>query len=193
MNSAREQIIQTTCSLLERQGYHATGMNEIIQESGAPKGSLYYYFPAGKEELAEQAVAQTAQTVVERIRTNLVLYEDPAEAVQSFVHRIADNVEASQFSAGGPLTAVAMETATSNERLNLACRAAFGEIQGAFAEKLSASGFTRVLAGQLATFITAAIEGGVLLSRTAHSGDPLRSIADQLAAAINSARLPNHG
>jgi TetR/AcrR family transcriptional regulator, lmrAB and yxaGH operons repressor len=51
----RDQIIQTTCTLLESQGYHATGLNQILKESGAPKGSLYYYFPQGKEELAEEA------------------------------------------------------------------------------------------------------------------------------------------
>ena len=42
MSNAREQILQTTCVLLEKQGYHGTGLNEIIKESGSPKGSLYY-------------------------------------------------------------------------------------------------------------------------------------------------------
>jgi hypothetical protein len=48
MSTTRDQIIQAACTLLEKQGYPATGLNEIVRESGAPKGSLYYYFPDGK-------------------------------------------------------------------------------------------------------------------------------------------------
>lgn len=182
--TSREQILSTTCDLLERQGYHATGMNQIIQESGAPKGSLYYYFPEGKEELAEKAIQQTAAAVVERIRAHLDQVSSPAEAIPAFVRRIAESVEASGFRAGGPLTAIAMETANTNPRLNLACRAAFASIRQAFADKLLASGCDPERAGRLSTFITAAIEGGVLLSRTEHSGDPLRIVADQIALAL---------
>ena len=46
--SARARFIETMAQLLERQGYYGTGLNEIVQHSGAPKGSLYHYFPGGK-------------------------------------------------------------------------------------------------------------------------------------------------
>ena len=188
MTAARDQILQTTGSLLERQGYHATAMSEILQTSGAPKGSLYYYFPGGKEELAEAAIRESARAMTGHIRANLSLQPDPLDAIPNFVRRIADRVEAAEFSAGGPLTAVAMETAADGGRLNLACRAAFGEIEAVFAEKLSAAGGCPAdTANRLAVFITAAIDGGVLLSRTAHSGDPLRTVADLLELTLRSA------
>ena len=56
MTSTHDQIILVTCTLLEKQGYPATGLNEIVKESGAPKGSLYYYFPDGKEQIVSEAV-----------------------------------------------------------------------------------------------------------------------------------------
>lgn len=56
MNTTRDQIIETTCELLEAYGYHATGLNQILTKSGTPKGSLYYYFPEGKEELTSETL-----------------------------------------------------------------------------------------------------------------------------------------
>ncbi|HSM71441.1 MAG TPA: TetR/AcrR family transcriptional regulator [Anaerolineales bacterium] len=180
MSTAREQILQTTCNLLEKQGYHGTGLNEVIKESGSPKGSLYYYFPDGKEQIAAEAVIQSGNETAERIRAGLAERASASEAVYDFVLKIADNVELSGYAAGSPLTAVAMETATQSERINLACREAYGMLQAAFNEKLVASGFTQEKSDELATFIVASIEGGIILSRTTHSADPLRLVAEQL-------------
>ena len=69
--STRDQIIDTASALLERQGYAATGLNQIVRESGAPKGSLYHYFPGGKDEIAVESLQQGAQAVAERIREAL--------------------------------------------------------------------------------------------------------------------------
>ena len=103
-----------------------------------------------------------------------------AEAVRDFVIGVAQGVEVTNFQSGGPLTAIAMETVTTSARLNWACRAAFSQIQAAFAANLTAAGFPSDQADQLGIFITAAIEGGIILSRTDHSGDPLRLVAEQL-------------
>jgi TetR/AcrR family transcriptional regulator, lmrAB and yxaGH operons repressor len=181
MSNAREQILQTTCDLLEKQGYHGTGLNEIVKESGAPKGSLYYYFPEGKEQITAEAVIQSGRVVSERIRSGLQ-GSSAAKAIHDFILLIAENVERSGFAAGSPLTAVAMETATQSERINLACRDAYGMLQTAFKEKLLESGFSN--AEELATFIVASVEGGIILSRTSHSADPLRIVARQLKALL---------
>jgi TetR/AcrR family transcriptional repressor of lmrAB and yxaGH operons len=180
MSNAREQILQTTCALLEKQGYHGTGLNEIVKESGAPKGSLYYYFPDGKEQITTEAVLHSGEETAERIRMGLGQSSNASKAVYDFVLKVADNVELSGFAAGSPLTAVAMETATQSERINLACREAYGMLQSAFNEKLLECGFTKARSDELAIFIVASIEGGIILSRTHHTGGPLRLVAKHL-------------
>lgn len=186
MTSTRDQIIETTCNLMESQGFHGTGLNQIVKESGTPKGSLYYYFPAGKDEIAEASIQWAGRTVAERIRHGLAGSDDAADAIQQFVTTIAHYVEVSGFQSGGPLLTVAMETATTNERLNLACREAYTLLQSAFEEKLVACGYAESRTKDLATWITASIEGGVILSRTYHTGDPLRLIARQLAQMLRT-------
>ena len=73
MASTKERFIETTCQLMEDQGYHATALNQIIEESGAPKGSLYYYFPGGKEELAAEAIQHIGDVVNQRITMKIPL------------------------------------------------------------------------------------------------------------------------
>jgi TetR/AcrR family transcriptional repressor of lmrAB and yxaGH operons len=188
MANSREQILLTTCDLLENQGFHGTGLNEIVRESGAPKGSIYYYFPEGKEEIVAEAVRFAGQRTVARIRTHLSTIEDPAEAIKSFLETIAYHVEASGFRSGGPLTIVASESATTHERINQACQEAYTELREAFAAKFHAAGIEAAKAESLAWTVNAAIEGAIILSRTFHTGDPLREAAGQLACLIRQCR-----
>jgi TetR/AcrR family transcriptional repressor of lmrAB and yxaGH operons len=182
--TTREQIIAATCDLMEAQGFHATGLSEIIKASGAPRGSLYYYFPDGKEGLAAEAIARTGEALAGRITANLAAAPEIGAGLAAFTLQIAAAIERSGFNAGGPLTAVAMETATTSERLNLACREAYTRLKGAFAASLAGAGFAPGRAEELAEFITASIEGGIILCRTYHSGDPMRRIGAELERLI---------
>ena len=92
MSTKRDEIITATCRLLELQGYRATGINEIIRESGAPKGSLYHYFPEGKDELAAEAVAHSAAAIVANIAGVMDEHDDAAVAVTTFIRRLAGYV-----------------------------------------------------------------------------------------------------
>src|ERR1700684_2874733 len=59
----RQPIINTAVTLFRRQGYSRTGLNEIVDVSGAPKGSLYHYFPLGKSSIAVAAVKEAGVRV----------------------------------------------------------------------------------------------------------------------------------
>lgn len=188
MSSTRDQIIETAVDLLEKQGYRATGLNQIVQESGAPKGSLYYYFPGGKEEFSTEAINRVGQEIAERIRTNLAAIEDPGEAVQAFILKLAKHVEASDFLKGGPITTVALEAATTSDRLNEACKATYEQWQAAFGEKLLESGFSEERSSRLAGLIIASIEGAIVLSRTSRSIVPLQQVAEELKLLLQTTR-----
>lgn len=184
--TTREKIIQATYVLLENYGYHATGLKEIVARSSAPKGSIYYYFPDGKEGIAAATIAFAGTRIAERIRANLAGTSTAADAVRVFLETIAHFIEVSGFEAGGPLTIVASETATTSEKLNAACREAYDQMRAAFAEKFLNSGFPPQQAQSLAWSVTSATEGGIILCRTYHSGDPLRQVAQHLALLIKS-------
>jgi TetR/AcrR family transcriptional regulator, lmrAB and yxaGH operons repressor len=173
MNPSKQKILEAAAQLFEQQGYHATSLNEIVAGKELPKGSLYYYFPEGKEQLGAETALWSAEQTAERIAAGLAQSDDPAEAVRTLALGIADAVEASRFAAGGPLMMLAAESAVYSERLNAACREAYGKMQVVFAKKFSGN-------EDLAEFIVASLEGAILLSRVQHSGDPLRRVAEHL-------------
>jgi TetR/AcrR family transcriptional repressor of lmrAB and yxaGH operons len=177
MNPTKQQILEAAARLFEKQGYHATGLNEIIRESNAPKGSLYYYFSEGKEQIGAETALWSAAQMVERIRFGLAQSTDPAEAVHILALGIAGAVEQSGFAAGGPLMMLAAESAVRSEKLNAACREAYNLMQAVFTEKFSGK-------ADLAQFVLATLEGAILLSRVEHSGEPLRRAAEHLKTYI---------
>ena len=74
----RERLLRTAATLFRQQGYHATGLNQVVADGRAPKGSLYFHFPGGKEQLAAESVALSAEEV--RSRLLAVLHESPTGA-----------------------------------------------------------------------------------------------------------------
>jgi TetR/AcrR family transcriptional regulator, lmrAB and yxaGH operons repressor len=177
MTSRREQIIDTTCHLIEVQGYSATGLNQILAQSGTPKGSLYYYFPEGKDELVEAAIRHTTRLIAERLQMGMAAHERPEQAIPAFLRALAQHVQASGFQAGGPITAVALEAASTNERLNTACRDAYRTWQAVIEQKLLDSGYEPVRARRLAVVTIGLIEGAIILSRSERNVGPLLDVA----------------
>ena len=188
MASKRDQLINTPCELMETQGYHATGLNQILAESGAPKGSLYYYFPEGKEELAAEAIERSGRVIEQRIRSKMDEVDDPVMAVASFINALAEHVEASGYCAGGPITAIALESASTNDRLRETCPQLYQSWQDAFADKLHQEGFGEARSKRLGALIIAALEGGIILSRSQRSKQPLRDVAEEMGILLNCAK-----
>ncbi|MCA9793885.1 MAG: helix-turn-helix transcriptional regulator, partial [Candidatus Eremiobacteraeota bacterium] len=56
MAKGRTKMIEAAARLIHKQGYHATGLAEVVDKSGAPRGSIYHYFPRGKNQLVEEAI-----------------------------------------------------------------------------------------------------------------------------------------
>lgn len=187
-NTTRQHIVDATSELLERQGYHATGLNQIVKESGAPRGSLYYYFQEGKEQMAAAAIRQKADAMVAHAEVSLAAHSDPVDAVVAFIDHVASHCAVDGFCSGAPMAAVALETSANSERLRAVCATAYTELQRPFAAKLVAGGFPAERAQALAVFITASLEGGVVLARTQRSETPLRHVAEAVRVTLDCAR-----
>lgn len=182
--TTRERMVQATCELLETQGYHATGLNEILQRSSAPRGSLYYYFPQGKEELAIEAIERQGHIVERRMRITLAEYEDAAEAVTHLLQSMAYLASQEGCQILGPITAVAVESAYTNQRLREICANIYERWRLVVEKKLVECHYEPNEATKLSMMILSAIEGATVLTRALHSPDPLLQTGELLGTLL---------
>jgi TetR/AcrR family transcriptional regulator, lmrAB and yxaGH operons repressor len=116
----KKKLVDATAVLLRKQGYHATGLSAIIDESGAPRGSVYFYFPGGKDELAVAAIAQAGVEWRARLEAAIAGVQDLGSAIDAIVKTLADDLAASNWENGCPVAAVALESPSEVVRATVA-------------------------------------------------------------------------
>ena len=181
----REKILITASRLFKVHGYYATGLNDILKESGAPKGSFYYHFPDGKDELALEAIRRMSQNIQQQIENVLMEVADPALAFQNFVRQLATKV-LQEDELYYSISILALETCFTHEPLRLACAEAFQSWQKIFEKKLIQSGLAQESACELSIIIQSMIEGANILAVTTKDSTPLLRIADAMPTIIQA-------
>ena len=182
--SVRERLIRTTGQLLRNRGYYGTGLDEILKDSGAPKGSLYHYFPGGKRQLANEAVRYMAGRMTKRMADDLSSTGDPAEGLRVFLQGRAKDLEASGFESGCPIATVTLETASEHSDLCDVCSQSFDGLKQILTEHLGRAGLGPEKADSLATLFLASWEGALILSRAHRNTGPLHVVAKELCASL---------
>jgi TetR/AcrR family transcriptional repressor of lmrAB and yxaGH operons len=176
----RQRVVRTAAELFRSQGYHATGLNQVLSEGGAPKGSLYFHFPGGKEQLAVEAVALAGNDLRAALAAVLAAEPDPAKALSEALELLGRELLASDFRSGCPIATVALDAASDSEPIRVACEDVYASWQRVIAVHVGDE--------DLATVVLAAIEGALLLARTRRSLDPLHAVAARLGALLGRPR-----
>lgn len=183
--NTKDIFIDTASSLFANQGYHATGISEILKKSNAPKGSLYYYFPQGKEQLAQEALQKTAEKISTEILDVLAKASTPLEGLQQHLIYIAQKIEKDLFQPNVSISLIALETFSSNEIIRLECERTFQQIQNIYKNSLLKMNLQEKYADFLAMTMVMLTEGAITLSLTKKNTQPLHQLANNLPLLIN--------
>lgn len=181
-SDARANAVASTARLLQEQGYAATGVAQILDVSGAPKGSFYFHFPDGKEQLAVEALRLAGAEVEQGLRALAALTASPAELVSRFVDQQVRGLVDSGYRRGCPIATVALEMADESAAIRGACRDIFDSWITAMAEAFEPH--LRAQARQSAEHVFVAVEGALLLSRVRRDPGPLRATRDLLVSRL---------
>jgi TetR/AcrR family transcriptional repressor of lmrAB and yxaGH operons len=176
----REAIVTASLTLFRRQGYAATGLNDIVELSGAPKGSLYHYFPDGKLSIAEAAVRQGGENVTATLHELARNNRTAGKLVRSYAKLLAKWMAKSQFRDGSSISAVLQETAPEDKKVTAAGIEAFASWRAPIVHQLEAAGVGAGRAERLATLVIAALEGSLVQARVEQSANPIKAVAQEL-------------
>ena len=183
----RGRVLETAATLFQRQGYAATGLNQVLAESGAPKGSLYFHFPGGKEQLAAEAVSASGLRTGGLMAEVVLAARDPGEALVGLAGLFAASLEASGFHSGCPVATVALEAAADSETIRSSCDGVYGSWAEGLSQALRRWGAAPGDALPLAELAIAALQGAILLAKVRQDTTVIHAVARQLTSHVGRA------
>lgn len=181
------RLLKTMAYLLRTQGYHATGVSQVLQESKVPKGSLYHHFPQGKTELAAAAVNLSNERILAALEKMVFETGNPIDTLTTFCDYYIQQMNEGNYRKGCPIATITLEAAADVDLIQAACKQAFVDMTQLFSRQLQAHNVSEPEAEALATMVIAAIEGALIMSRAQRSTRPLEIIRDNLMAQLEAA------
>jgi TetR/AcrR family transcriptional repressor of lmrAB and yxaGH operons len=182
--STRRNMLISAAEVLQERGAAGVTIDEVLARSGAPRGSVYYHFPEGRNQILTEALEFAGEAITE------VIDEAAAKGglflVRQFVAFWEQLLIESEFAAGCPVVAAAIGSADDEPALTTVAGSIFRHWRDALTRAFVSDGFVEADASSLAITCIAALEGAVVLCRSVRSVDPLTEVAAQVEFLIKS-------
>jgi TetR/AcrR family transcriptional repressor of lmrAB and yxaGH operons len=178
-------MVEAAFDLFRKRGYHATAFSDVVRESGAPRGSIYFHFPGGKQELAREAIALAGDEIEDMVEAAAGRADDPGSLVRALGEIVANRLEESGYQSGCSIATMVLELAPQDEELSAEFDAVFARWRAALVAQFEQMGVSPERAYFLADLVMSAVEGALVLSRAARGPEPFRSTVDALSAIVD--------
>lgn len=183
----RSRIREAAAMLFRRDGYPGTGLKRIAAESGAPFGSIYHFFPGGKQQLAEDTIRTSGPEYMRMVLAILDSVPDPVDSVRNAFEVAARQLAETDYADACPIATIALEVAGTNEVLRLATAEVFDEWIDAGAKWFGQWVSEAQEARSLAYSMIMILEGAFVLSRAARDPEPIRVAGRSMAELTGTA------
>ncbi len=178
IQNSREKAVEGAERLFRTQGYAATGLTQILEVSGAPKGSFYFHFPDGKRQLAQEVLEVYGKRVLAGMQALAAKHSDPAGFVRALGRAMAKEMEATGWTLGCAAQNLAIELAPADREFTDALEKTFTKWTSAVADGIKAAYPSRHVAERRAAAILAAFEGAKTLARASRSAAPFDAVIE---------------
>jgi TetR/AcrR family transcriptional regulator, lmrAB and yxaGH operons repressor len=183
---SKERMVAAARRLFRERGYLGTALSDVVAESAAPRGSIYFHFPGGKEELAGEVVLLHAGDHIAHINRAAAATTTAGQLIAAFIGRIRDELISSNYREGCAMAPIAIESIPASDQLSDATRRGFQDIIATLAARLTEKNVPHSRATQLATHACSSVEGALILGRVLRSPEPFDLASAQLAAAADA-------
>jgi AcrR family transcriptional regulator len=187
VTDTRDRLIAASAQLFSRQGYAGTGVKQIVDAARAPFGSMYHFFPRGKEELGAETIRWSGAMYGQLIEFFYQPGADPVEATRRFFEGAADTVRDTDYVDACPIATVALEVASSSEPLRQATADVFEAWLASLVAHFTNRGLTPVQARHLAVSLFSLLEGAFILARATRDHNHVRTAGRTAAEAVRAA------
>jgi TetR/AcrR family transcriptional regulator, lmrAB and yxaGH operons repressor len=190
-SDSKDRMIAAARRLFREHGYFGTALSDVVAESAAPRGSLYFHFPGGKEELATEVALVHAADAIAHVNRVAGSTDTAAELIVAFISRPRDELIASDYREGCAVAPIVIESTPASVQLTDTTRRGFQDLIATLAARLGEKGIPDDHVGRLATNAVTAMEGALILSRVLRSPEPFdAAIAELIASGEAVERTP---
>ena len=188
--ATRDRLVGSAAALFSRHGYAATGVKAVLTAADAPYGSLYHFFPGGKQDLGVAALEHSGARYREMLESVYPPGLDVVEATATSFVEAGDLLEATDYADACPIATIALEVASTDQQMRGAAAAAFESWLTVLETRFTEAGMTAERAREVAVEVFCLMEGSSLLARTSRSRTPFavagRAAANAVAAGLDA-------
>ena len=190
MNDTKARILGTSSDLFRRNGYTGTGLKQVATEARAPFGSIYHFFPGGKQQLGEEVIRTSGEEYARLVFSVLDAHSDILEGIEVGFRLAGETLVATDYADACPIATVALEVASTNEVLRVATADVFTSWIDSGSALLRARGFGEADARRLILGFVTSLEGAFVLARALRSTEPLDAAGATVLAAARACLPP---
>jgi AcrR family transcriptional regulator len=180
-------MVVSAALLIRERGSHPTAIADVLEHSGAPRGSAYHYFPGGRTQLLCEAIDYAG----EHVGNQIAEAARGLDALDALVENYREQLIRTDYRAGCPVVAVTVESGDPDNPDQTSpvierAAAAFAHWTDLIATRFIADGVTASRAEELAMLVTTSIEGAIVVARASHDVKPLDLVHRQLRALLQA-------
>ncbi|OBI91910.1 TetR family transcriptional regulator [Mycobacterium asiaticum] len=177
-------MLVSAAQVMRERGAAGVTIDAVLSHSGAPRGSVYYHFPEGRNQILTEALRYAGESITATIDDAV---DRGAKAlIREFVEFWERLLSDGEFNAGCPVVAAAIGSADDELGLSAEAGLILGRWCTAMARAFVTEGFDEETASSLAVTSISALEGAIVLCRSTRSTRPLREVGDQLEFLIKA-------
>jgi TetR/AcrR family transcriptional regulator, lmrAB and yxaGH operons repressor len=175
-SDVRQRMVLSALYLIAERGVQGTSIADVLERSGAPRGSVYHHFPGGKDEIVCAAMEYMATDA--RVPLRALRGSDVAGIVTGFTNLWRGVLTTSNFAAGCATAGVTVSG--ESETARAAARKVFEVWIADLTELLAAAGVDQSKAADFAWMLFASTEGALVFARAERSMRALDLVEQQL-------------
>jgi len=175
-------MLVAAVELFGARGYDGVGVAELLEKSGAPRGSLYFHFPGGKPQIGAEVVARVGAAVAERFRA---LHESGVPLDEFIVQVFKATAKESKercYEASCPMAAIATGFGSNDTKLAEAVRGAFKSWEDEIRTAAEARGMSAANSAIFASAMLSTMEGAMVISKAQASSSPHKNASRAIQA-----------